>query len=171
MIRNRPPAVRRGVSLLEVMASVAISATLMTSSFVVLRSSYAAWQAHEADLDRAAEANAVLRQLIQSVRQSTGVLSVSGEGNSTGTMTVNLADASEITWGLSGSQVTHQVDAGSTTPVANDINGLEFVGYEADGATTTTNGPDIRSIRCSVTTNLPAGGTRTVSSHVWLRSW
>lgn len=170
-MRSAPQHRRRAVTLLELMAALAITATLMASISVVMHTGLTAWQAHEADLEIAANANAVLRHLVQTARQATNVGSISGAGNTTGTMTVTLADGSEVRWALTGTQVTHQVDAGATTPVADDIAGLEFIGYEADPATTTTTGGDVRSVRCAVTTNQPAGGTRTISSRVWLRSW
>lgn len=153
------------------MAAAAITATLMAASTVVLRSSYAAWQAHEDDLEVAGSANAVLRHIVQVVRQASGVTAVSGSGDTTGTLTILRTDGSSVTWALASPDVTHQIDAGATQPIATDITGLEFIGYQADGTTETTEPADIRSVRCVVSANQPSGGTRTVSSTIWMRAW
>lgn len=168
---HRQPARHRGVTLLEVMTAVSLSAMLMASSFVVLRSSYAAWTAHEADLDRAANATAVLRHIIQHARQATSVSAISGPADTSGSMTVIRADGSTLHWNHSDTRVTLAVDSATAQPLANDIQQLSFEGYEADGTTPTIEPDNVQALRTIVTTQLPSGGTRSVSSFTWLRSW
>lgn len=153
------------------MTAVSLSAVLMASSFVVLRSSYAAWQAHEADLDRAANATAVLRHLVQHARQSIGVSAISGPADTSGSLTIVREDGSTFRWDHSATSVTLSVDSAASQPLANDIQSLSFEGYLADGVTATTDPEDIQAVRTTVTTQLPAGGTRSVSSFTWVRSW
>lgn len=171
----RPPvrsrSTRHGVTLLEVMLALSMCAAMMTSSFVVLRSSVTAWKAHEADLDRAGNAAALMRHLVQQVRQSAGVAAVSAAGDSSGALTVLRADGSTLAWDHSGTSVTLAVDGAAPQPLADDILGLEFRGLLANATTAAADPGEVRVVRAEVTVTQPAGGTRTVSSHIWLRSW
>ncbi|TWT97870.1 hypothetical protein Pla108_20240 [Botrimarina colliarenosi] len=169
--RRLQPEARRGVTLLEVMTAATLAATMMTASFVVLRSSYAAWTAHEADLDRAGNATAVLRHLVQNVRQCAGVVAITAPSDDSGSLTVVLADGATWRWDHSGTSITLSINGGASQPLAEDIQQLTFTGYEADGLTPTTEPNDVQAVHASVTTQLPAGGARTVSSYTWVRSW
>ncbi|QDT68586.1 hypothetical protein MalM25_15090 [Planctomycetes bacterium MalM25] len=172
MTRPAPQRERRaGVTLLEVITAVSLSATLMASSFVVLRSSYAAWQAHESDLDAAESAAAVLRHLRQHARQAVAVRSISSAADSSGHLAIERADGSTLRWDHSGTQVTLQVDATSPQPLADGVVSLTLEGYEADGVTATTEPSDVQTFRTTVTASLPDGGARTVSSFTWVRAW
>lgn len=162
---------RRGITLLEVITAVALSATMMASSFVVLRSTYAAWQAHEADLERAGNASAVLRHLVRCVRQSTDVSAITLSNDTSGSLTVVDQNGSTLTWDHLGTSVTLSTDAGVSQPLADDIEALSFEGYQADGVTLTTDPNEVQLVRAVVTTQLPAGGSRTISSSVWVRAW
>ena len=168
---HRQPKSRYGVTLLEVMTATMISATMMTSSMVLLRSNYKAWQAHEADIDRSANAVALLRHFVQNARQAIGVTAITAASNNSGSLTVALADGTLLTWAHSGTSVTLAVNSGITQPLASDIQTLSFVGYKADGVTTTVTPNDIQTIRAALTVLQPAGGTRTYSSCAWVRSW
>ena len=161
----------RGVTLLEVMTAATLSATMMMSSFVVLRSSYTAWVAHEADLDRTGNAMAVLRHLVQNIRQCVSVADITAATEGSGSLTIVMADGEHRQWSCSSGAVTLSIDGASAQPLANDIASLNFVGYEADGVTPSTDPSSIQAIRAVVTTQQPAGGTRTVSSYTWVRSW
>lgn len=165
IVRQR--AHRQGVTLLEVMTAVTLAATMMTSSFVVLRSSYSSWLAHEADMDRASNASAIIQHFVRHFRQSESVSAIAASGP----LTVLREDGSQLTWSLSGTDVSLQVDSGTAHPVASDIQTLTFEGYEADASTVTTKAEDVHAVKVSLTVNQPAGGTRTVSSFTWLRSW
>ncbi len=172
MIHLRPQSgSRRGVTLLEVMTATMISATMMTSSFVLLRSTYQAWQSHEADLDRSTNGAAVLRHLVQHVRQAAGVTGITAASDPSGSLTVALADGTLLTWSHGGASVALSVNGGAPQPLADDILTLTFAGYEADGMTPTTIPGDVQTIRATLTTQQPAGGIRTHSSCTWVRSW
>lgn len=168
--QTRPPS-RRGVTLLEVLTAVSLSATMMTSSFVVIRSSYAAWLAHEADMDRSANAAAVLRHFVQHARQGVGVSTITPAADQSGALTVVRADGSTLKWDHAGTGVTLSVNGDAAQPVADDIEALSFVGYEADGVTATTNPSAVQAVRVAATVQKPAGGARTVSTFMWVRSW
>lgn len=165
------PKSRHGVTLLEVMTATMISATMMTSSMVLLRSNYKAWQAHEADIDCSANAVALLRHLVQNARQAVGITAITAASNTSGSLTVALVDGTLLTWAHSGTGVTLAVNGGIAQPLASDIQTLRFVGYKADGVTTTVTPGDIQTIHAALTVLLPAGGTRTYSSCAWVRSW
>lgn len=167
--QHRPT--RCGVTLLEVMLAVSLSAVMMTSSFVVLRSSVTAWRSHEADLDRSTQATALLRHFTRAARQARGVAAISAASDTSGSITLMTAAGSTLAWDHSGTSVTLSVDAGAAQSAADDIRELSFEGYEADAVTPTTATDDIQLVRVVATTDQPAGGTRTISSYVWLRSW
>lgn len=169
--RTAQPDRRAGVTLLEVMTAVSLSATLMASSFVVLRSSYTAWQAHEEDLDSAATAAAVLRHLRQHARQAVAVTGISSAADTSGHLAIERDDGSTLRWDHSGTQVTLQVDAATPQPLADGVVSLTIAGFEADGVTATTEPSDVQTFRATVTASLPDGGTRTVSSYTWVRAW
>ena len=172
MIRRLPQRENRtGVTLLEVMTAVSLSATLMASSFVVLRSSYTAWQAHESDLDAAATPAAVLRHLRQHTRQAFAVTSISSAVDTSGHLAIQRTDGSTLRWEHSGTQVTLQLASDTPQPLADGVVALTMVGYEADGVTPTTEPSDVQTVQATVTASLPDGGTRTVSSYTWVRAW
>lgn len=162
---------RRGVTLLEVMTAVSLSATLMASSFVVLRSSYAAWRAHESDLDAAASPAAVLRHLRRHTRQAVAVTGITSAANASGRLQIERADGSTLCWEHTGTQVTLQVGATTPQPLADGVVALTFQGYEADGVTPTTEPSDVQTIHATVTASQADGGVRTVSSYTWVRAW
>lgn len=164
------------MTLLELMAATTIMATLMASVVVLVRSSYTAWEAHEADMESADVAYATVRHLVRSVRQSTAVAAISTAGDTSGNLSLTTETGDTWLWQHTGAggQVLFGIAPSSADQVlASNVNQLTFVGYEADGATATTTVDDIRSILCTVQVTMPAGGgsTRTVSSRAWLRSW
>jgi hypothetical protein len=73
------------------------------------------------------------------------------------------AAASEVLYGT----------AAADQLLAEQISELTFTGYQADGVTATITPTEIRSVKCQVRVDLPreTGGSRTISSWVWLRSW
>ena len=164
------------MTLLELMAATTITATLMGSVVVLVRSSYSIWEAHEADMERADVANATLRHLVRSVRQATAVTAISTAGDTSGNLSLTTETGETWSWQHTGAgtQVLFGIAPSSTDQVlASNVDALTFVGYEADGTTTTTTVEDIHSIQCTVQVTMPAAGgsTRLVSSRAWLRSW
>lgn len=163
---------RRGLSLLEMMAATAIMATLMGSVVVLVRSGYAVWNAYEADMDIAENAYGVLRHVVRQLRQAEAVTAISGPTDNSGDLTFTAAGGTSKTWSHSGDEVWFD-NGTSNQLLAKSIDQLNFVGYEADGTTTTTVVNDIHVVRCTVQVTLPhgAGETRTVSCRAWIRSW
>lgn len=168
-----PKRHRNGLSLLELMTAVTMASTLMLSTAVLLRSSYAVWQAHDADHEAGENAHAVLRHLVRTIRQSSEVTSITGPTDDAGELGLNLA---------SGVQVAYTADAPGEVwywtypgPVASalapDVDSLRFTGYEADGVTTTTVAADVQVVKARATITMPTGGQRTVSCSAWIRSW
>jgi type II secretory pathway pseudopilin PulG len=174
-MRHSPPK-RPGMTLLEVMAATTMMATLMASVFVLVRSSYAVWQAHEADMERAESAYATLRHIVRSVRQATGVAAISDASETSGHLSLMMGDGATLQWQHSGAgkEVFFGVVPTSADQLlAKGIDELSFVAYEADGVTATTVVEDIHALRCTLNVTMPAGGgtPRSVSSWAWLRSW
>jgi type II secretory pathway component PulJ len=162
---------RPGITLLEVMAAVSITATLMASSFVVLRSSHTVWLAHEADSEIASNVAAVLRHVVRHTRQASSVISVTTPTDSSGSLTVLRDDGSTFAWDHSAGGVTLSVDGGAAQPLAEGIDTLSFAGYAADGVTLAASAADVHLLRVEVGATMPSGTSRTVSSYMWVRSW
>lgn len=162
---------RQGFSLIELMVAAGLTSALMASSFVVLRSSYAAWLAHEDDLAHAANATAVLRHLVRNVRQATEITALSAPLDTSGSLSIRRDDGSTMTWSHTGTEMTLQIDSGASQPLASDIVTFSLTGYQADGVTTTTDPTAAQALRAVITTAPPVGGLRTTSSYVWVRSW
>jgi prepilin-type N-terminal cleavage/methylation domain-containing protein len=165
---------RSGFSLLEMMVATAIMATLLTSVVVMLRSGYAVWNAQEQDIAVASSGNAVLRHVVRELRQATAVTAISAPASTTGSLTFLTSSGATRSWSYNSGQSQVLFNNGTATQVlAPAINGLTFVGYEADGVTQTTVVDDIQVVRCSVTVTLTQGGgtVRTIACRAWLRSW
>lgn len=164
------------MTLLELMAATTIMATLMASVVVLVRSSYSVWQAHEADMEAAETAYATLRHIVRSARQATAVTAISTTGDTSGNLSLAMESGDTWLWQHSGAdkRVLFGIAPSSADQLlADNIDQMTFVGYEADGTTATTIVDDIRSIKCTVQVTMPAAGgtTRSVSSYAWIRSW
>jgi type II secretory pathway pseudopilin PulG len=165
---------RGGMSLLELIATTAMMAILMTACVVLVGSGYAVWNAFEQDVSATENGYAVLRHLVRELRQADSVTAISAASNTAGNLSLLRADGSTEAWSLNSGLKTVYVDTGSGNQIlATGINQLIFVGYEADGVTATTTVDDIQSVKCTVQVTLTQGGgsTRTVSCIGWIRSW
>jgi len=163
---------RRGLSLLEMMASTTIMAAVMGAVVVVVQSSYACWNAHESDLDIEENAYAVLSHFVREMRQATAVTAISAANNNAGSLSITNAAGTTETWAITGTTVTFNNGTGAQN-LAKSINQLTFVGYQPDGTTATTTVANIQMVKCTVQVTLShgAGLTRTVSTTAWVRSW
>jgi prepilin-type N-terminal cleavage/methylation domain-containing protein len=162
----------RGFSLLELIVTVAMMATIVSGASLVLRSAQHVWAGHASDQARLDAAHATLRHLTRTVRQAVDVTAISSASDTSGALSVLLASGQTAVWDHSGTSV--MFGAGSpNTLLASGINQLSFVGFEADGVTTTTVPADVQSINCTVTIALErtVNPTRAVSTRIWLRTW
>jgi hypothetical protein len=156
------------------MTATTIMAVIMGSVIVVVRSGYAVWNAYEQDVDVAENGYAVLLHFVRQMRQAQAVTAISLPSDTTGDLSFATASGAIQSWSLNGgtSQVTFN-NGITTNLLANSINQMTFVGYEADGVTPTTVVDDIQLVKCTVQFTMSAGGgtTRTVSATAWIRSW
>ncbi len=162
---------RQGASMIELLCSLAVGATLMIATITVLRSTHTAWKAHENELSPAFNQSAVHRHIVQHVRQAGSVSAISNPTNNSGNLTIQKPDGTTYTWSLSGGSVNCSVNGGGSEPIADEISSLSFTGFEANPSNSTTTVDDIQSVRCFVGVNQPLGGNRTTSSYSWLRAW
>jgi len=166
---------RRAFSLLELIASTAIMATLTTSSFVLVRTAHNAWLRHRDDAEQRQAALGALQHIMRRVRQATSVLAISTAADAAGSLTINMSDGTTSVW--SRNNGTNQVLYGTSSAnnlLAAGITETTFVGYKADGSTATTQVDAIHAVKCTMKYNLtrPSGTTNeTVSCMAWLRSW
>ena len=156
------------------MVATAIMAALMVSVVVVMRSGYAVWKSHEADIDILENGYGVLRHFVQQMRQAESVTVISAPSDTTGDLTLMTAAGAARTWAHNGASKEIYFNNGvSNQLLAKNIDALTYTGYEADGVTQTTVVDDIQMVKCTVQIMLPRGGgiARIVSCRAWIRSW
>lgn len=166
--RNR----QSGFSLLELLVATTLMASIVTAATMVLRSTQTSWTMHSADQQNLDAAYATLRHITRSVRQADSVTAISAPADLTGGLTVLLPSGQLGVWDHVGSQVNYGINT-PTSLLAYGVSELSFVGYKADGITTTTVPAEVQSVQCTVKVNLQraATPTRTLSSRIWLRVW
>jgi type II secretory pathway pseudopilin PulG len=163
---------RRAFSLLELLVTATMMATVVTAATMVLRSTQSSWTLHASDQSKLNSAYATLRHISRGVRQAEAVSAISAPGNTSGNLTVLHASGSAVAWQLVGTDVNYGVTTPNTL-LADGVSELIFVGYKADGITTTTTPSEIQSVLCTVKVSLQrsATPTRTLSTRVWMRAW
>lgn len=168
---------RSGLTLLELIATLVISATLLTSSMIVMRSSYTAWQTHEVDADLADTADAAIRHFVRTIRQARSVSAIHKDPiNSDSSLEVVTADGLSHRYAANNNTLQYATQLSVGLPltyesISNNISWAGFTAYEADGATETTVVEDIHLIHFEVRTPSVGGGAESTSSYAWVRSW
>lgn len=155
------------------MAATAIMATITASVVVVMRSSYAIWNAQEADIDILENGYGVLRHFVTQMRQATSITAITASNNTLGSLSFTTFSGATRTWTRNASNDVYFNNGTSNQLLAKSINSMTFTGYKADGVTATTTVSDIQVVVCQVQITLPrgAGVTRTLSTRAWVRSW
>ncbi len=170
-VRNRH-RLRPAFSLLELLVTCALMATIVTSATVVLRTAQTAWTGHSADHAKLDAAYATLRHITRGVRQADIVTAISSAADNSGSLGVVSPTGQALVWDHSGTNVNYGVNA-PTSLLASDVSELTFIGYKADGVTTTTTPADVQSVLCTVKVNLDRTHEpqRVIGTRVWLRAW
>lgn len=170
------PAARRptprGLSLLEVMVSLAIMALLMTPVIALLQTSQQVWADRDGDAARMESAHALLRHLIRHVRQAQDVVAISPAPERHGRLTLRMADNRTLTWEHAGNTVTFGKGPRSSI-LAVGIDELRFEAFESDGVTQPAQLSRIRLIKVHIRYRLDrdAGAERTMSASAWMRAF
>lgn len=165
---------RRGFSLLEMVFATSMLATLMVAVVVLVRGGYAAWDSYERDLEVTGNGHGTLRHMLRNLRQADAVTSISESTDNSGALSVLMADGSTYSWSHDDSvDLVYFNNGGGDSLLAAKIDQLTFIGYEADGTTTTTTPENIQLVECRLQITLPhgAGTPLTLATRCWLRSW
>ena len=166
---------RAGFTLVEMIAATAVMAALTTSSFALVRTANDAWRRHRDDSQQRREAIAALQHVVRRVRQATQVTAISTAADTSGFLTLQMADGTNALWDHNSG--TTQVLYGTTTAnnlLAESIAQMNFVGLTANGLVQTTDPVKVHAVRCQVTYAMsrPTGPVNeTVSCTAWLRAW
>lgn len=172
---NRTNHRRAGFTLVEMIAATAIMAVLTTSSFALVRTANDAWRRHQSDSQQRAEGIAAVQHIVRRVRQATQVTAISAAADTSGYLTLQMADGTTALWDHVGG--ANQILYGTVTAnnlLAENITQVNFTGLSANGLIPTVDVAKIHAVRCQVTYALsrPAGSTNeTVSCIAWLRAW
>ena len=148
---------RGGLSLLEMMAATTIMAALMTSRDrgdpVGLRRLECPGRRHR----RSENAYGVLRHFVQQMRQADCRHGDFRASDTTGDLSFTHGDRHHAIVEPQQRHVASDFNNGTTSNIlAKTINQMTFVGYEADGVTTTTVVDDIQVVKCTVQVTLTA---------------
>ena len=162
------------MTLLEMMIASTLLTAVVAAVGIVLRTGHVAWRAQCADAERIASAHATLRHITRSARQAQSVAAISGPNDTSGALSLLMPSGETYAWAHDSrtGQVLFGVGKADEL-LAEGIAELRFVGYAGDGTTETSVPEEIRSVKSTVRVELPrqANGSRTVSCHVWVRSW
>ncbi len=162
------------MSLLEVIIASTMLTMLLGTVSLVLRTGRLAWEAHESDFTRIEAAQATMRHMVRAVRQARRVVSASPAGDTSGFLSLEMADGQILAWehDEATNTVLHGVNAADSL-LADRISGLEILSFEADGVTPAATAATTQSleIRVTVTLERETGAQRTVSSWAWVRAW
>ena len=168
------PIRRRGLSLLELIVASTLMTTVVTAVALLVRGMHVAWLAHDGDARQLEAAHAVARHIVRRIRQAASVTSISGSGQTAGSLTLTMTDGSLNLWSRSAgpNEVLYGPSAADQL-LAQEITELSFTGYKADGVTTTTVAGEVQAIRCRVAVQLSrdTSPTRVVVCWAWLRAW
>ena len=97
-MKNNSAKGNRGFSLLELVVTTAILATVATATMALVRSSYTTWNVHDDDQTQRQESLAVLRHLGRQVRQSKAVMAISSPADNSGTLTLLMPSGESYVW-------------------------------------------------------------------------
>jgi len=174
-MKNNKKIQRTGFTLLELVVTTAMLAALSTSSMVIVRTSYTAWNRHEHDHATRQSGLAVLKHIVRQARQSRAVTAISLASDNSGSLTLLDTNGNLLVWEHdTGSKEVRYGVATATNVLATDIEELNFVGYKVDGTTPTTDPGLIHLLKCTTKVNVtrPASTeTVTTSCQAWLRAW
>src|SRR5262245_36615118 len=144
MSRRQAAKNRPGLSLLEMMAAMAIMSTVTAAVVVVMNTGFSAWKAQEADIDVLENGYGVLRHFARQLRQSTSIAAITAAGNTTGSLSFVIASGATCTIARNASSDVYYDNGTSNQLLAKRIDSMTLTGYKADGVTTTTTVADIQ---------------------------
>lgn len=159
------------MSLIEMVAATAIMATVMASVVVLIGSGYSVWNAYQDDIEINENAYGVLRHVVRQLRQADAVTAISAPSDTSGSLSFLDSSGATKSWSHSGDQVFFNNGSGNQL-LAQSIDQLSFVGYDAAGNQTTVP-EDIQRVQCAAQVTLTQGGgvPKSASTTAWIRSW
>lgn len=167
---------RCGITLLELVISSSMLAVLATSLGLVLRTSRTAWESGDSHYAAQQHAQSVVLHFVRQARETRGVASI---GSSR--IQLELRDGGTMEWSLqpvgptghSGTIMVKYSSPAQEIPLAYGVSNLSFSGFEADGATPTSQVTKIRLVEVRATINVADSSIaqQTFSSRVWIRAW
>lgn len=163
---------RKGFSLLELLVSVTLLVSMVTAVSVLLRVNYDTWLDYRSDNLQNESAVGVLRHIVREVRQCEEVTAISPSGDNSGSLTVQMPSGDSVVWDHSGTNVMYGVTTANQL-LGNNITGLNLIGYQQDGVTTTTVPQDIQCVQITISYTMPgrAVSARSLTSKVWIRAF
>lgn len=164
----------KGLTVLELVIATTMLSMVLATISVVMRTSRAAWEAHEADFTRLEAAHATLRHIVRLARQAEAVTAISAANDQSGALTLRMPTGELLAWDHDGNTGTMYFGVNSATDLLSDgITTFNVRGYRADGVTATSQLDQIQCLLLTLTVTLPRDvqATRTLRSWVTIRAW
>lgn len=162
------------MSLIELLAAAAISASLMGASLIVVRASYDGWRLIDAEAELAEHAYATVRHVVRTCRQAQDVLSVSSSSTINGQLRLATVGGDTVRYqhAASGEVEFWHTNENVNSTLASGLTELRFTGLSADGVTEATTPDRVHAVRVTAvySTGL-SGGSRSIQCLAQLRSW
>ena len=162
---------RRGMSLLELVLTMALVGILISPVAALLTASHSVWEAQDSDHTRLEAAHATVRHLVRRIRQAEAVTAISAPTDTNGSITARMPDGRIFVWARQGNKILFGEDT-ATDLLSEGMSELSFIGYRKDGVSQTTDPNLIQIVKCTVRCRLARqrNAARTMSSWIWLRT-
>ncbi len=160
----------QGVSLVEVLLVVTVSALLMAGAAAYLRALRQASALLHARREALQNARVALGRMARQIRVATGVAAISDPTDTAGTITLIDADGVNHVFALVGAELRYGVDS-ADSPLATGIQSLTFQGYDDAGTVVNDTEPaSIAALGIALTaTAEDAGATLDLTARARLR--
>ena len=161
----------RAMTLLEAVLAMTILTTISLLGAEALRTTWQSWDIQDKRSEQLQHLEGALSHITRQLRTARNVVLVTPSTDNSGAIHITLPDTTVVEW--NHDEITNEINYTanlSTSLLAAGIDELKFECYEIDGTTLTTNVPDIRTIRTTVTVIIPVQNTPySLSTTVWLR--
>ena len=154
MARRTQREVRQASSLMEVMATVALSAVLMTPVVNLLMTSHSIWEGVDGDATRRWSADATARHIAHQLIDAKEVVAISDLDAAAGSLSIRTHSGDTFEWRHEGESVFFSDQDTKDQLLSREIKKLQFIGYARGGLIQTHHPLLIESVECVVHTQL-----------------
>ena len=152
---RRAPRTRNGVTLVESVATVVLSALLMLPLVALIKTSVVSWEGADGEASRRLSVEGALRHVADELSNCQSVVLLSALDDAQGQLDAQRWSGGKITWSLSNKGELSVQESGQKETLAKNIERFWVAGIEADGVTTTDDPTRTHAVRCTIETTIP----------------